>query len=111
MRNPSEFIDKMTNAPPHERENLIEREFPADALESYLPKDSPTGTLLGYSVSDIVIDGRTISANFFLLYTGEVYSDPDGQYQDDDGENYDFPEREYFLSLSISDDGVAHELG
>ena len=47
MTNPKEFIDKVTAANPDEREELFEQEFPAEAMERYLPNESRYSKVLG----------------------------------------------------------------
>ena len=110
MTNPTEFIVKIKATPPEEREELFEDEFPDEVLKGYLPDGCETDQLLGCHVTDIIVDGGTVSATFCLTYISRSTPDEDGQYQDEDGDNFSFPEKEYVIGITITDKGVELEI-
>lgn len=110
MTDPKEFIDKVTAAQPNEREELFEQEFPAETMERYLPNESRYSKVLGYGVTDVMVDRGVVSATFCITYIGESHQDEDGQYQDEDGDSYDYPEKEYVLGITVTEKGVEHEI-
>jgi hypothetical protein len=94
----TELREKLNAASPNDWENILE-----DTIERQTNKeDELGGSVIGFSVSDIVMDDDSIAASVYYQIIGEAKPDDDGDYQDEDGDSYDYEESEYTFLLVIT---------
>lgn len=94
----NELREKLQSVATNEREEIL-----AGFIERYDDKaEELGGQLIGFSVSDVVIDDDVVEACVNYLVVNGVRTNEDGDYQDEDGESYDHDELEYVFHLVIT---------
>lgn len=107
LMNYQHLREKLTVAPKSEWDSLVERAVD----EGGSLKDQVRGRIQGCSFSDVSMDEDCIEATVELLVLGDIVSDEDGPYQDEDGDSYDYEEEELTFYVTITDSGFAWEKG
>lgn len=94
----TELREKLNAASPNDWENILE-----DTIEHQTNKEEEfEGRVIGFSVSDIIMDDDSVAASVFYQIIGEAKPDDDGDYQDEDGDSYDYEESEHTFLLVIT---------
>ena len=94
----NELREKLQLVTPSEQDEIL-----AEFIERYDDKaEELGGQLIGFSVSNVVIDDDVIEACVNYLVVGGIESNENGDYQDEDGESYDHDDREYVFHLIIT---------
>lgn len=95
----------LDSSPRHEWDQILE--FAIETHESKV--NELPGDVMGYAVSDVVVEDGLVTASVYYLMKGTSYANEDGPYQDGDGESYDQEESEYTFAIYISPDGTKWE--
>lgn len=81
-----------------------------DFVQNHTTKEEELGgRVMGFAVSDVVVQEDFVEAKVFYLMLGGCKCDENGPYQDEDGDSYDQDEKGYYFIFTISPGGIKWE--